>query len=104
MNARKLIPVLFFALPFWFSSADISAFSDADWKTLNQEGLATTDGTVEAIAYGKGTVYVAGLFTVAGGAKANNVARWDGRRWDALDSGLNGPVHLLYFGKDGNLY
>jgi hypothetical protein len=35
-------------------------------------------------------LYAAGLFTVAGGVGANNIAKWDGSMWSPLGSGLTG--------------
>ncbi|MEW6251770.1 MAG: hypothetical protein AB1716_14085 [Planctomycetota bacterium] len=35
-------------------------------------------------------LFAAGIFNTAGGAPANNVARWDGRTWSSLGAGLTG--------------
>jgi len=40
-------------------------------------------------------LYVAGSFQTAGGASANNIARWDGTAWHPLGSGLDRPVLAL---------
>ncbi len=39
-------------------------------------------------------LYVGGSFGTAGGARANGVARWDGRAWTALGDGLTGDTIL----------
>lgn len=52
------------------------------------------DGTGAAL-------YVAGRFTSMGGVGANNVARWDGRRWSALGVGTSDPVSALAVHDDG---
>ncbi len=36
-------------------------------------------------------IYVTGAFTAIGGVAAQNVARWDGSAWSALDQGLADP-------------
>ena len=52
---------------------------------------------------GMGNLYVAGLFTSAGGTAATAIARWDGSRYHAVGAGLDGQVHALeQF--DGKLY
>ena len=43
----------------------------------------------------QGDLYIGGRFTQAGGINATNVARWDGTKWHALGSGLDGPVRGL---------
>ncbi len=53
------------------------------------------DGTVNAIAVRGSDVYVGGTFTVAGGAPASRIARWDGSRWWPLGPGLNGAVQSI---------
>lgn len=44
---------------------------------------------------GGAALYVAGFFSVAGGVNCNNIARWDGASWHALDSGLNDEARTL---------
>ncbi len=49
-------------------------------------------------------LYAGGQFSMTGGdAPVNNIARWDGSRWNALASGLNGAVYDLAFW-GGELY
>lgn len=48
-------------------------------------------------------VYVGGGFTAAGGVKASRVARWDGRAWSTLGSGIaaaNGSVWAMIHYED----
>ncbi|MEK7727486.1 MAG: hypothetical protein AAB354_03685, partial [candidate division KSB1 bacterium] len=40
-------------------------------------------------------LYVGGNFTNIEGTPASNIARFDGRSWDALGSGVNGPVYAI---------
>jgi cortical protein marker for cell polarity/centrosomal CEP192-like protein len=70
-------------------------FSDADWVSLNP-GIPGTNGIVYAMAMdGGGNLYIGGQFTQAGGASANNVAKWNGTVWSALGSGMNNVVLAL---------
>jgi hypothetical protein len=69
-------------------------FSDADWVSLN--GLPGANNLVMAIVTdGSGNVYVGGYFTVVGTVAANHIAKWDGRAWSALGSGMNANVFAL---------
>jgi len=59
-------------------------------------GFVGTIEQVQAIAVDpNGEVYVGGRFTKAGGVDAQHIARWDGRRWQALGEGVDGNVHAI---------
>jgi len=46
---------------------------------------------------------VAGSFTTAGDTLAANIAQWDGKQWQALGAGLNGPaLSLVVHDSDGS--
>lgn len=72
----------------------IAKWDGSSWSDLG----GGTNGSVMAVALGaSGDVYAGGKFTEAGlgsswprqrGAFANNVARWDGKSWSALGSGI----------------
>jgi len=47
-------------------------------------------------------LYVAGLFSSAGGMPASNIARWDGSTWTPLGSGLNQRANALCEFDDGD--
>ncbi len=67
--------------------------------------LLGTDDTIYALAVDADRyVYAGGEFAVAGGMRANHVARWDGTAWSALGGGMNGDVHALVVDAAGNLY
>jgi hypothetical protein len=77
--------------------------TDADWVSMGH--VPGVNGTVKAlIADISGNLYVGGSFSVAGGAIANNIAKWDGNTWSALGSGTNGTVNALVFDDSGSLY
>ncbi|MFO1476721.1 MAG: immunoglobulin domain-containing protein [Verrucomicrobiota bacterium] len=69
-------------------------FSDANWTSL--EGVGREGGVITTMAVDDdGTVYVGGLFAIAGDEIALNIAKWNGSSWSALGSGLNGIVRAL---------
>jgi hypothetical protein len=55
-------------------------------------------GAVSTLASDSSALYAGGYFTSAGGAPANNIARWDGATWYALGAGITvnyAPVSAL---------
>lgn len=52
----------------------------------------------------QGGLVVGGSFTRAGAVPAPNVARWDGKAWQALGDGLAGTVSALAIGPDAALW
>ena len=77
---------------------------DENWASgFHLPGIIGT--IVQALVVdGDGILYVGGDFTIAGGAFANRIARWDGATWSALGSGLNDSVLALAVDGSGNLY
>ena len=74
------------------------------WSGLNggMSGGTGGMGVYATISYNNYLV-AAGDFQYAGGVRANNIAAWNGSRWIALGSGLNGRVEALAMYK-GMLY
>jgi hypothetical protein len=69
-------------------------FSDANWVSLGN--LSAVNGTIQVLAVDdSGNLYIGGNFTMAGGITANSIAEWNGGRWSALASGVNGSVLAL---------
>jgi hypothetical protein len=50
-----------------------------------------------------GDVVAGGNFTAVGGATCHYIARWDGKAWAPLGSGMNGVVHAIATLPDGDL-
>ena len=87
-----------------FSNAGaVAANNIAKWNGGNWSALGAGLGAggylysamVEAIAISGTNVFVGGSFTNAGNVTVNNIARWDGARWNALGSGINNSVYAL---------
>ena len=71
------------------------------WETLGA-GVAGVANDLVVFDDGNGpALYVGGLFTSAGGANANRVARWDGQAWSPLGVGVNNTVIAMTVFDDG---
>lgn len=80
------------------------------WQPLNSGPAPDPQGRVDALAVApSGDVYAGGTFTYAGGRLANGIARWDGRAWHPLGTGLanenyGGAVFALAIAPTGDVY
>jgi hypothetical protein len=83
------------------STGGVNASFSASWSALGS-GMysAVTSLAVDPL----GNLYAGGGFTIAGGAGANHVAKWDGSSWSALGSGVDDSVQTLAVDSSGNLY
>ncbi|MBX3356321.1 MAG: hypothetical protein KF724_11565 [Phycisphaeraceae bacterium] len=84
------------------SAGGVPANRIARWNGIAWSALGTgVNNAVRALEVfddglgGKPMLYAAGSFTMAGGAPASRVARWDGTSWSALGPGLNDTVNAL---------
>ena len=82
---------------------NIARWNGASWRPLGQ-GLF--DGQVRALeVFDDGTgdaLYAGGRISIAGGAPADNIAKWDGSSWSTLGSGVDEPVAALFAYDDGS--
>jgi trimeric autotransporter adhesin len=84
-------------LPFVTVAAE-PQFTDDNWVVNDQRLL---DPSPQRIATdGSGHLYVAGEFEAIGNMAVNGIARWDGREWMPLGSGLEGALE----GSDGHIW
>jgi hypothetical protein len=106
------------------AARQVARWDGAAWRALGSgagpvivDGNLTRDGSINALATApNGDLYVAGSFTRIDATPANGVARWDGARWHALDSGIvdrgvlggdelfPATVNALAAAPDGSLY
>jgi hypothetical protein len=77
-------------------------FSDANWSGFN-EASGPNGAVAASVADGSGNLYIGGDFTQIGGVSANRIAKWDGRNWSPLGSGVDQVVYGLLF-SNGVLY
>lgn len=83
-------------------------FSDVDWISISNP-FPGVRGSSAPLVYAtaldaSGNLYIGGSFDYAGGAKATNIAKWDGGVWTPLGSGIPSPVFALAVDAVGNLY
>jgi hypothetical protein len=60
-------------------------------------------GSVYSLAVSGAELYAGGLFSMAGGNTATDIAKWNGTNWSALGSGMNAVSHPLAV-SGGTLY
>lgn len=72
----------------------VARWDGAAWTPLG-DGMDPRRSSVDALAvYDDGTgpaLYAGGEFDSAGGVLVNNIARWDGAAWAAMDGGVSHP-------------
>ncbi|MBK7643293.1 MAG: hypothetical protein IPJ19_09610 [Planctomycetes bacterium] len=80
----------------------IAKWDGANWSPL---GSGTVGASIDALTVfddGSGAqLYAGGSFQNAGGIIAENLARWNGSRWSAMATGMNGSIHALCAFDDG---
>lgn len=81
----------------------------AKWNGQSWSALAegTNNGVLALADFDDGTgggpaLYASGIFTVAGGAPAKSIAKWNGQSWSSLGNGMNGSVDALAVFDDGS--
>ena len=81
---------------------NLAVFNGTSWSSVcglllsgREDNCGVSGGEVLAMATLGENLYVGGSFVRAGGVSAEKVARWDGRQWFSMSSGLNGDVHAL---------
>ena len=98
----------------WFTTAGgapanyIAKWNGSAWSALGSGimgGIYPNGPHINALAVSGTDLYAGGLFTYAGGVAANHIAKWDGRAWSALGSGIgmDGSVSALAV-SGANLY
>jgi hypothetical protein len=85
----------------------IASWDGAAWSALGSgvtiPGMASVVYTVVEFDLGSGPLLaVGGVFTVAGGQPASNIAIWDGSAWSPLGGGVDGAVRCLAAHDDGS--
>lgn len=76
-------------------------FSDASWVSLGRSLPGAGSYVNAAVADASGSLYIAGNFNMVGDTAAEHVAKWDGKRWSALGTGMISPVHALAVADSG---
>jgi hypothetical protein len=90
-------------------AANIAKWDGRVWSALDAELTGGQYPSISALALdASGNLYVGGGFDSVGGVSATNIAKWDGKAWSALSSGVWGgytlAVSALALDASGNLY
>ncbi len=85
----------------------IARWDGTSWSPLGTgmsgSGPYTSVSALTVFDDGSGpALYAGGIFTTAGGAAANSIAKWDGTSWSPLGTGMNGGVLALTVFDDGS--
>ncbi|MHC1724857.1 MAG: hypothetical protein AB9866_02340 [Syntrophobacteraceae bacterium] len=80
-----------------------TAKGDARW-TGDFFPMGADDSVNVLLIDASGNLIAGGNFTTIGGVPVNYIARWDGYRWSAVGTGINGLVYALALDANGNLY
>lgn len=80
--------------------SSIMKWDGGGWSELGTgfsggDGLPLESYPMKNIEVSGSDLYVSGKFTDAGGAPANNIAKWDGAQWSGLGEGLDGMALAL---------
>ncbi|HTA83435.1 MAG TPA: T9SS type A sorting domain-containing protein [Bacteroidia bacterium] len=86
-----------------FNSADgiktnnIALWNGTNWSAINSGIKSTSPNNfgVEALIVYNGNLYVGGGIDTAGSIPVNNIAEWDGIKWDSLGAGIIGQGSLV---------
>ncbi len=83
---------------------NIAKWNGTSWSALGS-GMNAPGSSVHALTVfddgSRPALYAGGHFTTAGGVTANHIAKWDGARWLALGTGMDGDVVALTVFDDG---
>ncbi len=88
------------------AAVNVAVYNRANgtWRNLGDGPSSTSFNIVYALEFGPGgELYAGGRFTTAGGADANNVARYANGTWSSLGQGVDGAVYALAF-TEGQLF
>jgi hypothetical protein len=84
----------------------VARWDGESWSALGTGGSMGVNSPARALAVyddgGGPALYVGGSFTLAGGEIAHRIAKWDGRSWSNLGSGMDGDVWVLSVFDDGS--
>ncbi len=86
-------------------ASNVALWDGVQWAPLGN-GLPGTVEALEVFDDGSGAgprIYAGGQFTVAQGAPASYLARWDGSHWSAVGGGISARVRCLALYDDGVL-
>src|SRR5690554_1446844 len=101
--AYRTVFLIALIIPIAAVSAQVSVPRQPQWRNdIGQPGIDHWVWSLTAFGKGEGSaLYAGGWFSAAGGRQVNHIAKWDGKEWWPLGSGMNGFVHTLAVFDDG---
>lgn len=85
-----------FAMAGGVTANGIAMWDGHTWTALGGGvRTGTDDGVVRDLALRGRDLYAGGQFITAGDVSAHNIAKWNGRRWSALGSGVRGNLETV---------
>ncbi len=74
------------------TAANLARWNGSSWSSIS----TNMSGSIFAMNWHAGSLYVAGAFTVANGnVNAARIARWNGSTWSALGVGVNNSINTM---------
>ncbi len=82
---------------------------DADWSAVGSGSGEGLDGVIHTLAADGSEIYAGGMFAnfydeTGSPSPAQNVAKWNGLAWSAMDTGFNNEVSQIIIPIPGNIY
>jgi hypothetical protein len=81
-------------------ATNVARWNGSAWSALGPGITARSSypgAYVYALAASETNLYAGGCFTTAGGAAATNIAKWNGRAWSSLGSGIGGTYYPFVY-------
>jgi hypothetical protein len=73
----------------------VARWDGSAWTALGSGVSGKDFAMVNALTFdGRGNLYAAGSFSMAGNASANSVAKWNGSEWRSLGDGVIGEINI----------
>ncbi len=83
---------------------NIARWNGSAWSPLGSGITSANTSLVRALTtLPSGDVIAGGVFDIAGGVAASNIARWNGSAWSPLDTGVNNTLNALATLPNGNV-
>jgi hypothetical protein len=74
------------------------------WSSLGAGVGGIGETYVSALAYKGTTLYAGGDFDIADDVLANGIAMWNGTKWSAIGTGVNGWINAIAIADNGDIY
>ncbi|HEX3284205.1 MAG TPA: hypothetical protein VHT50_05990, partial [Mycobacterium sp.] len=94
MSGRSVMVVVAVAATAVIGMPSATAATNTSWS--EKFGAAGASNSVQTVAVSGANTYIGmGLATTFGGVNYNHIAKWDGKGWRTLGTGVNGTVYSI---------